>query len=176
MIKGRVKWFDTTKGYGFIVTDENDGDILLHANVLRNFGRSSVAEGASIVVEVQATDRGRQAVNIVEIEAPETEVEEEDSDEGRPTDFIPTSPTDAPLQPARVKWFDKAKGFGFVNVFADSQDIFVHMEVLRVYGLADLQPGEAVCIRTVSGPRGQMASEVRNWDHAAAPDVGAVSE
>ena len=171
MIKGRVKWFDTTKGYGFIVTDENDGDILLHANVLRNFGRSSVAEGAGILVEVQATDRGRQAVNILEIEAPEAEEEDVDGGAARPTDYIPPKPTDAPLMPARVKWFDKAKGFGFVNVFADAQDIFVHMEVLRIYGLADLQPGEAVCVRIVSGPRGQMASEVRNWDYASTAET-----
>ena len=166
MIKGRVKWFDTTKGYGFIVTDQNDGDILLHANVLRNFGRSSVAEGAGIVVEVQATDRGRQAVNIIDIEVPENAEPEGEEEVSRPTDYLQQSPNDAPLLPARVKWFDKAKGFGFVNVFGDSQDIFVHMEVLRVYGLADLQPGEAVGVRIVSGPRGQMASEVRNWDYA----------
>ena len=171
MIKGRVKWFDTTKGYGFIVTDEDDGDILLHANVLRNFGRSSVAEGAGIVVEIQATERGRQAVNIIEIEAPEAEHGEEDASGSRPTDYLHQTEANAPLRPARVKWFDKAKGFGFVNVFGDGQDIFVHMEVLRNFGLADLQPGEAVCVRIVSGPRGQMASEVRNWDYAATVDA-----
>ena len=173
MIKGRVKWFDTTKGYGFIVTDENDGDILLHANVLRNFGRSSVAEGAGIVVEVQATDRGRQAVNIIDIEVPETGEEIDEEEISRPTDFLQQDSGDAPLLPARVKWFDKAKGFGFVNVFGDSQDIFVHMEVLRVFGLADLQPGEAVGVRIVNGPRGQMASEVRNWDFATSVEADA---
>jgi len=176
MIKGRVKWFDTTKGYGFIVTDEEEGDILLHANVLRNFGRSSVAEGAGIVVEVQATDRGRQAVNIIEIELPESEGEEEEEAAERPTDLLVHSTTDTPLLPARVKWFDKAKGFGFVNIFGDNQDIFVHMEVLRMYGLADLQPGEAVGVRIVIGPRGQMASEIRNWDYAVTGESEFVGE
>jgi len=60
--------------------------------------------------------------------------------------------------------FDKAKGFGFVNMHADDADVFVHMEVLRRFGLPDLDPGEAVLVRAVEGPRGRMACEVRPWD------------
>lgn len=166
MIKGHVKWFDTTKGYGFVVVDDDNGDVLLHANVLRNFGRSSVAEGARITMEVQGTERGRQAVEIHEIEAAVDAEPEEVSE--FVDDEVSLETVDAPLIPARVKWFDKAKGFGFVNAFGDSEDIFVHMEVLRVYGLSDLQPGEAVCVRCKIGPRGKTAAEVRSWDYAVA--------
>jgi CspA family cold shock protein len=67
MVRGRVKWFDTTKGYGFVVGEDGEGDILLHGNVLRVFGFSSVAEGAEIVLSVQRTERGRQAVEVVDI-------------------------------------------------------------------------------------------------------------
>ena len=159
MIKGHVKWFDSTKGYGFVVVDDNLGDVLLHANVLRNFGRSSVAEGVEITMDVQGTDKGRQATEIHCIEAaPDVEeigVVAQDE-----------APNDAPFLAARVKWFDKAKGFGFVNAFGDPDDIFVHMEILRLYGLSDLQPGEAVCVRHKQGPRGKTAVEVRSWDHA----------
>ena len=160
MIKGHVKWFDSTKGYGFVVVDDNEGDVLLHANVLRNFGRSSIAEGVAITMDVQGTERGRQAVEIHNIETgPEDAVAETIPVE-------PAEPSDAPLLPSRVKWFDKAKGFGFVNAYGDPDDIFVHMEVLRLYGLSDLMPGEAVCVRCKRGPRGKTATEVRSWDHA----------
>lgn len=162
MIKGQVKWFDAAKGFGFIVCEDTEGDILLHANVLRNFGRSSVAEGSQIVIEVQVTDRGRQASIIHEIDAPISEVIAADA-ENIPS--IPDVAEDVPFLPARVKWFDKAKGFGFANVFGRDADIFLHVEILRHYGLSDLQPGEAISVRIIAGPRGKMVGEVQSWDH-----------
>jgi len=77
---------------------------------------------------------------------------------------------DAPLVPARVKWFDKGKGFGFANVFGRPEDVFVHIEVLRQSGLADLQPGEAVAMRVIEGRRGRMAAEVLAWELATFED------
>jgi len=77
---------------------------------------------------------------------------------------------DIALTPARVKWFDKAKGFGFGNAYGESADIFLHIEVLRKCGLADLEAGEAVCLRIVEGERGQMAAEVHAWDYAIQSD------
>ena len=59
----------------------------------------------------------------------------------------------------------KIKGFGFVNLFGSSEDVFVHMEVLRAYGMAELAQGEAICVRTAAGPRGRMAIEIRAWDY-----------
>ena len=72
----------------------------------------------------------------------------------------------APLEPARVKWFDKGKGFGFANIFGKSDDVFLHIEVLRRSGLADLQPGEALAMRVIDGRRGRMAAEVFSWEKA----------
>ena len=72
----------------------------------------------------------------------------------------------APMEPARVKWFDKGKGFGFANVFGRSEDVFLHIEVLRQSGLSDLQPGEALAMRVIDGKRGRMAAEVLAWEAA----------
>lgn len=161
--KGLVKWFDAGKGFGFIVADEGGPDILLHANVLRNFGHSSVIEKSVVEVIVQDTERGRQAVEIVSIGPP---VGERTSEGGNAGLDILNLVSDEPLNPARVKWFDKSKGFGFVNLFGSTEDIFVHMEVLRAYGMAELEAGEAVCVKTAEGQRGRMAVEIRNWDYA----------
>ena len=161
-IGGQVKWFDPAKGFGFVVPDGGGADILLHANVLRNFGQSSVADGSILRLTIQETPRGVQAVEVLSIEPPE--------DDGTPAlADIPMMDSDTPLdevpfEPARVKWFDKAKGFGFANVFGRPEDVFVHVEVLRRSGLADLQPGEAVALRVVDGARGRMAAHVAAWD------------
>ena len=68
------------------------------------------------------------------------------------------------MVPARVKWFDKSKGFGFANMFRSNTDIFLHMEVLRQSGFSDLQSGEAIVIQIVDGPRGKMAGAIYAWD------------
>lgn len=162
-VLGQVKWFDPVKGFGFVVSDEGGPDILLHANVLRNFGQSSVADGARIEIIVQETDRGIQATEVFDIEPPAGIAAAALADFD---DIDPELIRAAKLEPARVKWFDKGKGFGFANIFGRDEDVFVHVEVLRRSGLADLQPGEAVGLRVIDGKRGRMATEVCAWETA----------
>lgn len=160
LVWGLVKWFDPAKGYGFILNEEGGPDILLHANVLRNFGRSSVADQARVTVWMQPTQRGLQATEVVSIEPPLSEgppIADLDNEVIEHLDALP-------LRPARVKWFDKAKGFGFANIFGHPDDVFLHVEVLRHSGFADLSIGEAIGIRVVEGPRGLMAAQVTSWD------------
>ena len=162
-VVGHVKWFDPVKGFGFVVSDAGGPDILLHANVLRNFGQGSIADNARVEIGVQETSRGVQAVEIYSITPPKTDPSTRQA-EIESGDAVDDS--DVPLQPGRVKWFDKAKGFGFANVFGSDEDIFVHVEVLRRCGFSDLQPGEAIGLKVVEGKRGRMASSVISWDAA----------
>ena len=161
VVTGRVKWFDPIKGFGFIVADGSGGDILLHANVLRNFGQSSIADNTEIKVRVQKTSRGVQAMEVLTVAAPEiTPLAFSEEDQAS----LPAEVTELALEPARVKWFDKDKGFGFANVFGRPEDVFVHVEVVRASGFADLQAGEAVCLRIIEGKRGRMAVQVVSWE------------
>lgn len=163
-VQGLVKWFDPTKGFGFVIPEEGGPDILLHANVLRNFGQGSVVDGSTIAIMVQDTQRGLQATEVLSITPP-------DSGDSLPlrdmVEFTPEEIAQKPIEPARVKWFDKAKGFGFANIFGNNDDVFIHVEVLRRSGLSDLQSGEAIGLRMVDGERGRMAIEVVGWEAAA---------
>jgi CspA family cold shock protein len=160
-VTGLVKWFDTAKGFGFVVAEGEPRDILLHANVLRNFGQGSVADGTAIILMVQDTPRGAQAVEVLEVRL----IERTSAETGTELpDLVDRNLAEVPLVPARVKWFDRAKGFGFANIWGQPADVFIHAEVLRRSGLAELAPGEAVGLRVIEGRRGLMAGEVAAWD------------
>ena len=161
-VKGHVKWFDPAKGFGFVVSEEGGRDILLHGNVLRTFGQSTVADGSAIELKAQETQRGVQAVEVISIVPPAGGISSGLTDLAG---FDPAELAARPVEPARVKWFDKAKGFGFANAFGHTDDIFIHAEVLRRFGLADLGPGEAICLRVAQGKRGRLAVEVRRWEY-----------
>jgi CspA family cold shock protein len=163
-VQGQVKWFDPTKGFGFVIADLGGPDILLHANVLRNFGQGSVVDGSIIEILVQDTQRGLQATEVISITPPQTDASVPLRDM---VEFSPDDIAQRPIHPARVKWFDKAKGFGFANIFGNDEDVFVHVEVLRRSGLSDLQSGEAIGLRLVDGERGRMAIEVVGWEVAS---------
>ena len=118
-----------------------------------------MAEGAEIVLRVQVTERGRQAVEVLDI------VPTAPSDGRRRRSCVPETEAAGPLEPARVKWFDRVKGFGFVNIYGRPEDVFLHMETLRQYGYGEVVAGDVLAVRVTAGPRGPMVYEVRSWDY-----------
>jgi CspA family cold shock protein len=159
-VNGAVKWFDPEKGFGFITAPGMEKDILIHANVLRNYGQSSVADGAGVDAMMTKGPNGWMVSEIFSITPP--------AGASVPlAEVCGLSAADIqqlPLLAARVKWFDKGKGFGFGNTFGDARDVFIHAEVLLRSGLATLSGGEAVAIRVTEGKRGLMAVQVLAWE------------
>jgi CspA family cold shock protein len=161
-VVGRIKWFDVAKGYGFIVPDEGEGDILLHVTVLRRDGFQSAPEGARVVCEVQTRAKGLQVFRIVSMDE-STAVHPAQLQPART--HVQVTPTSG-FEIAIVKWFNRIRGFGFVTRGEGTEDIFIHMETLRRYGITDLKPGDSLLVRFGDGPKGLMAAEVRPLETA----------
>ena len=164
-IVGRVKWFDATRGFGFLVSEQVDGDVLLHFSVLREHGRRSVPEGATIECVPVRLDRGLQAKKVISIDTstalpqpmrssiPATER----------SDRKALAESAGEFEPVEVKWFNRVRGYGFVKRPDESggEDVFVHMDTVRISHLPELQPGQQLEARIAPSGKGLTAVELR---------------
>jgi len=167
VVQGRVKWFDATRGFGFLVSDEFDGDVLVHFSVLREHGRRSLPEGALCEFILTKQERGLQAKRIVSIDLSDAL-----PPPARPgisvadrADRKALAEAAGDFERVEVKWFNRVKGYGFVNrVDGDGEDVFVHMETVRSAGVHDPQPGQVLEARIAHGQKGLTAVELREVD------------
>ncbi len=156
-LAGTVKFFDATKGYGFLTADGEPTDILVHVTCLEAAGYRTAYDGARIHALVRRTAKGLQAVRIISM----------DQSGATHPSLLPQRTrqkvcAESDWVTASVKWYDCLKGFGFVSEGPDAPDCFVHADTLRRWGLAPLRPGQVVEVRWGTSARGRMVAEIRH--------------
>ena len=160
VVSGAVKWFDATRGFGFIVGDDGEGDVLVHFSVLRDHGRRTLPEGARIVCEAIARSRGMQARRVLSIDlstatGPDADlIAKKSADRIDPLALLTVAGS---FEPVLVKWFNQLKGYGFVVRPGGDEDIFLHMETVRRAGIAELLPEQPLRARIAEGRKGPLA-------------------
>ncbi len=163
--RGRIKWFNAIKGYGFIVPEGLPGDVFIHLSCLKQAGFDYLEEGVSVTCEITRRSKGWQAVKVIAIDT-STAVPSLNCMPSPPknpvlavSDTLPAA--DEGFEPTVVKWFNRIRGYGFLTRGENTPDIFLHIETLRQVGLTNLEPGQPVLARIAAGAKGLQAHEIR---------------
>lgn len=182
-VKATVKWFNPSKGFGFVAPEDGQGDAFLHGSALADAGIQMLADGTEVLCEIGAGAKGRQVNRIFEVLGmnpdfvPEQRERRDDRGDrggfgGRGGDrggFAPRSPRPAPSGEemsvvGNIKWFKADKGFGFIQAEDGGPDIFVHKSLLRTCNVSMLDAGMRVEARAVASQKGREATWIQVVD------------
>ena len=152
MSTGKVKWFNLTKGFGFIQPDDGGADVFVHASALERAGLYRLDEGQRVSYELEQDRRSGKtsAGSLQALDEGEAPRRREDRS------ATPPSRSEGPGEGAAsgvVKWFNPTKGFGFIQPDHGGGDVFVHISAVEQAGLASLDEGQTVDFEVVTDRR-----------------------
>jgi CspA family cold shock protein len=154
-----VKWFKADKGFGFVELSNGSGDAFLHIGALQSAGYESVPPGAKLKVLVANGVKGQQVTRVLEVDTSGAaeRAPQRSFDPARPPPRRQPDLSSAVEVQGAVKWFDGAKGFGFVQANDGGKDVFVHISILGQAGISQLAEGQPVTMKVVDTQKGREA-------------------
>ncbi len=152
-IEATVKWFNLSKGFGFVAPEDNSPDAFMHVSVLTRAGLQQIAEGTKLLVEIDDGPKGRQILRIISVLG-----QGDMPPESQASHAVPTGPTEE--MQGIVKWFKPEKGFGFVAPDDGGKDIFIHKSIVTRLGLEGLNTGQRLKMAVHTSPKGREAVSV----------------
>ena len=163
-ITALVKWFMPTKGYGFLEPRGRLPGRVLPPQRGRGVRPGNAAPGRRRDLRNRVRRQGRQVSRILSVDPPPPghgpAERSQPLDSGHPGPQPGAAASDVLELRATVKFFDPARGFGFVVPDAGGPEVYVHSSVLFRSGMSDLAPGQRVFVRAESAPRGLQAREI----------------
>lgn len=153
-VEAKVKWFNASKGFGFVTLTDEQQDAFLPIAILRRAGYEDVREGASITCEISAGAKGPLVTSVLNIDNSTALA----SPGGFGADR--RGPRPSMTVEGAVKWFEPEKGYGFISPDSGGKDVFIHITALRRSGVTALDPGQRVRVEVVEGKKGLEADRI----------------
>ena len=159
-VRGKVKWFNPNKRYGFVELSGGSGDAFLHATVLGRVGISAIQPGVTLELRVAPGERSLQVTEIISVDS--STAAPSRSPRANIRSPLDRAASEASVQETgTVKWYNPAKGFGFIVRDSGGKDVFVHTSALQRAGIMGLNEGERVVVEIIEGRKGPEAASVR---------------
>jgi CspA family cold shock protein len=152
-VDATVKWFNASKGFGFVTLSDGTQDAFLPMAILRRAGYDDVREGSLITCEISVGAKGPLVTNVLNIDSSTAA-----ASPGGGTDRRPARPS--MTVDGAVKWFEPEKGYGFISPDGGGKDVFIHITALRRSGVNALGPGQRVRVEVVDGKKGLEAGRI----------------
>jgi CspA family cold shock protein len=158
-VTATVKWFNPTKGFGFVSPEDGSPDAFLHVSAVQAAGYDALDEGATIVCDLARGPKGPQVASIQSVDT-STASSSGSSRPSRASSGWGEPAGGGEEVDGTVKWFNGDKGFGFITPSTGGKDVFVHVNVLRRSGMQTLQEGDQVRVTVRQGQKGPEAERV----------------